>query len=160
MLSKLCRVCGIEKSIFEFHSSAKNKDGRQNRCRQCFSEYRANNREKYAELSRRWRESNREQIRKHGRKFARRNSEKRRWRKLKERYGIGLEEYQRIFEAQGGKCAICQTNLTPGFGTQIDHCHQSKKVRGILCKYCNTGLAQFRDDVTKLERAILYLKGG
>lgn len=41
----------------------------------------------------------------------------------------------------------------------VDHCHDKKKVRGMLCNNCNTGLGYFKDDTTRLQRAIDYLNG-
>ena len=40
---------------------------------------------------------------------------------------------------------------------QLDHCHDSKKIRGILCGHCNTGLGAFKDDISRLNAAIEYL---
>ena len=78
---------------------------------------------------------------------------------LRRRYGIGNDEYQAIFEAQRGLCAICgvhQNEISQALS--VDHCHESGKVRGLLCGKCNVGLGQFNDDIEGLEAAITYLK--
>ena len=41
----------------------------------------------------------------------------------------------------------------------VDHCHETGKIRGLLCHNCNRALGLFKDNVEFLERAILYLKG-
>lgn len=75
--------------------------------------------------------------------------------KIKNQYGITLEVYEKMLEAQEGKCLVCEDALTV---PHIDHCHVTGKVRGLLCKHCNTGLGHFKDNITNLERAILYLR--
>jgi len=66
-----------------------------------------------------------------------------------------LEQQAAMLSDQDGKCAICDVtfNGTP----YIDHCHESKLVRGLLCRNCNLGLGLFGDDVDKLRRAIEYV---
>ena len=79
--------------------------------------------------------------------------------KYKREYGITIEDYDEMLEAQGGRCAICRTDKPGGSGKRfaVDHCHESKKVRGILCQSCNTALGHFKDNVLILEKAIDYL---
>lgn len=85
------------------------------------------------------------------------SSEKKKGYGLK-KYGITLEQYQQMLEAQGGGCAICgaETNKN-GKSLFVDHCHDTGAVRGILCYKCNTGLGSFKDNATLLARAVSYL---
>jgi len=72
-------------------------------------------------------------------------------------YGIDSEEYQRIWEAQGRRCAICR-NQPRTIRFAVDHDHKTGEVRGILCKRCNHDLlGGAHDDVIMLFRAITYL---
>lgn len=71
-------------------------------------------------------------------------------------YGLAPGERQAMVEAQGGKCAICAEALKPT-RTDVDHDHVTKKVRGILCRLCNSMLGHFKDDPLRLELAIQYL---
>ena len=68
--------------------------------------------------------------------------------------------YLAMFARQDGRCAICQSEVFVEIdrSAQIDHCHATGKVRGILCKFCNLGLGTFKDNIASLERAIDYLK--
>lgn len=78
---------------------------------------------------------------------------------LKNNYGIGLDDYLKMYDFQGGKCAICD-ELKPNSGRGglvVDHCHKEGHVRKLLCSHCNTGLGQFKDDVHLLAKAIDYL---
>ncbi|WKV17129.1 putative integration and excision endonuclease VII [Salmonella phage PKM.Hi.22.6] len=76
--------------------------------------------------------------------------------KLKSRYGLSVEDFENILDAQNNKCAICNESLNGG--GVVDHCHTSGKVRGILCRTCNIGLGHFRDNEDFLNSAIKYLK--
>ncbi len=77
------------------------------------------------------------------------------WR-LKARYGITLEQYEAMFIAQQGRCAIC--NREDSNRLHVDHNHTSGKVRSLLCGSCNRGIGMFAEDVKLLEKAIKYLK--
>ena len=80
--------------------------------------------------------------------------------KLQSKYGIGLSEYAELLASQGGKCAICGTREPGTKGRDcfvVDHCHNSMKVRGLLCVSCNLLLGHAQDSPQVLQRAILYL---
>lgn len=65
-----------------------------------------------------------------------------------------LVQYDEILAAQKGMCAVCQTSEGPFF---LDHNHVTGKVRGVLCRRCNTGLGHLRDSITFCLRAASYL---
>lgn len=83
---------------------------------------------------------------------------------LKTLYGLTVEQYKRMFEIQGGACAICAKPETTRRkdGTiiplQVDHDHQTGAVRALLCQSCNQGLGHFKDDVALMSLAINYLR--
>lgn len=85
-----------------------------------------------------------------------------RWRgdSLKYKYGITVEQKDALVEQQGGCCAICLNFFESTKDTQVDHCHQTGAVRGILCSRCNTAVGLFKDDALRLQKAIRYLNGG
>lgn len=58
-------------------------------------------------------------------------------------YGITIEQYNEMFEKQGGKCAICGRHQSE-FRTRlcVDHCHKTNRVRELLCQPCNAVLGQ------------------
>jgi len=73
-------------------------------------------------------------------------------------YGITADEYQAIYEHQGGRCFICRRATGAKKKLSVDHCHETGMVRGLLCLGCNRNvLGHLRDRVDSLERAIEYL---
>lgn len=72
-------------------------------------------------------------------------------------YLLTEEEYQRVFEHQGGKCAICRRPPVK-YKLSVDHDHATGEVRGLVCRQCNKGLAYFRDDQQRLLRASEYIR--
>jgi hypothetical protein len=120
--------------------------------------------EKMREATQRWREQHPEKAR------LSRNASMRRWAKLnpeekrardrhehyRRKYGITTPDYEALLSKQSGVCAIC--SKPPGrIRLAVDHCHQTKKVRGLLCLRCNTtvGILEKRADVLPLAAAYL-----
>ncbi len=85
---------------------------------------------------------------------------------LKSRYNMNTPERDKLYDSQGGCCAICNQEVfisTRKEGRQynhavVDHCHTTGIVRGILCHDCNIGLGKFKDNPTALETAAKYLE--
>jgi ERCC4-type nuclease len=102
--------------------------------------YRVKNREKILEVQKKWNNKN----------FERRKNVI-----LKNVYGITLDDYNKMFNEQEGKCAICQRHqneLTKSLG--VDHDHKTKQIRALLCITCNTDLASVEN---RLEEMLNYL---
>lgn len=77
--------------------------------------------------------------------------------RLMRKYGITLAFYNELLAKQHGKCAICGG----GNGTHklaIDHCHATGRVRGLLCKRCNTAIGMLNDNPDLLLRASDYVR--
>lgn len=77
---------------------------------------------------------------------------------LKKKYGLTVEEYDQMFEDQGGVCAICGTEPYGRFLLSVDHCHSTGEIRGLLCHPCNGGLGCFKDNIALMNDAIEYLE--
>jgi hypothetical protein len=75
---------------------------------------------------------------------------------LKHRYGITEDDYHKMVENQQHKCKICGNK--PQKRLYVDHCHETKRIRGLLCHQCNVALGHMNDDPQRLEKAISYLK--
>jgi len=86
-------------------------------------------------------------------------------RSLKRKYGITLEQYEVMHDEQNGVCKICgnpETRKNPYTDMPsrmpVDHCHETGKIRGLLCTDCNVGIGKLNDDIKLLEKAIEYLR--
>lgn len=76
---------------------------------------------------------------------------------LRKRFGIDQADYFEMLKTQGGVCAICKKPPEEGKYLHVDHDHNTGDIRGLLCKPCNHGLGNFKDDVDTLTNAIEYL---
>ena len=118
--------------------------------------------EKAKATRRRWVEAHPEQVREQQNRWAREHPDKVKLKRRKSTlsaYGMSLEDYNAMFEAQEGCCAICgrhQSELDKIL--VIDHNHDTGEVRRLLCSACNAGIGMFQEDVNLLLNAIEYLR--
>lgn len=134
---RVCKVCGISKSLQEFGKSKRGEKfwyGRQ--CKFCRNK-------EYMEIYYQNHEERKKLLRQKVRKLY---------------YGITEEDFQQMLLDQNYKCAICNADSPGGRGNwHVDHCHDTGKVRGLLCHCCNTGLGLFKDNEDLLLKARNYL---
>lgn len=84
--------------------------------------------------------------------------QKRRNSKLLKKYGVTVERYNTLMENQDGKCAICRIyHRECTYDFSVDHDHDTKEVRSLLCTSCNLGLGLFKDSSELLILAAKYL---
>ena len=137
--------------------------------------YRAANRDKVAANALKWKTENREKLALQQREWVAGNPEKaatstqkyreayperqavsNRKAKLKRRFNLTLEQYDRM--AKDG-CQICGAlNSTSGRRLDVDHDHNTGDVRGILCNSCNLALGSMSDNPDRLRLAAAYLE--
>lgn len=86
-------------------------------------------------------------------------------RDLRRKYGISIEQYGAMLKEQAGVCAICsrsETKLVSQTGNlsglAVDHCHKTKKVRGLLCNRCNTTIGRIEESIELLRSMERYLQ--
>lgn len=130
---KTCAKCRTEKPVEGFHRSSKSKDGRQPVCAACNKE-RLQSPENVARRQR----------------YA--------WLGCLKKLGITEDDYNKMFDEQMGLCAICHKPEID-IKLAVDHCHETGKVRGLLCKRCNMGIGLLGDSPDTLISAAMYLKG-
>ena len=79
-------------------------------------------------------------------------------RAIEERYGLTGEEYDALYELQGGRCALCRWATGRTRRLSVDHNHKTGEVRGLLCRPCNNLLGHARDLIEFFHRCIDYLE--
>jgi len=116
--------------------------------------YRIAHKERLAELKKAWINANRHKKNIYNKNWNNKNKEYyKRWysenpdksktKLLKYRYGITLDDYNRMFTKQEGKCWICSKHASElKYPLQIDHSHITGVVRGLLCTKCNSRLRE------------------
>jgi len=164
--TKVCRKCGVEKLVTEFWVSDKKRGYRRANCKDCDKltarEYYAANPE-YQERMRagakRFREENPELY----------EYRRLKWRhQIKQKYKITPEQYFKMVEAQGDSCALCGSSEIGRTGKNgkwsagrwnIDHCHKTGTVRGLLCHTCNVRIGAYEKLLAQVgeEKVKLYL---
>lgn len=103
-------------------------------------------------------EKDRERILEQKREWSAKNPEKRRGYWLKNQYGITLEQYQAMFEEQGGLCAACHEPQEENELLYVDHDHKTGKVRGLIHINCNSAIGLAGDDPIRLRLLADYLE--
>lgn len=148
---KTCSTCKTPKPTSEFGKHKARKDGLNSQCKECnrktsLAYYHSIPKEK--------------RVRERKENY---NSDRKRDRHYRDRYGITLLEVVAIAEAQEYRCPICNKECKFLAGNKddayvIDHCHSTKKVRGLICATCNRGLGLFYDNPDMLVSAAAYLR--
>lgn len=79
---------------------------------------------------------------------------------LKREFGISHEEYEALLKTQGGVCAICKQPEKTKFHRHlaVDHCHVTKRIRGLLCRSCNVAIGNMEEIPDRLIAAANYLR--
>lgn len=80
-------------------------------------------------------------------------------------YNLTAQQYEQLYVAQNGTCAICHRATGATRKLSVDHDHAccngptscGSCVRGLLCRPCNDMLGHARDSVEMFYRAIAYL---
>lgn len=79
--------------------------------------------------------------------------------RLRRLYGITVEDYELILGIQDGECAICESRVSHSSAKRlsVDHNHETKEVRGLLCANCNLIIGLCKGSVEILVNAANYL---
>lgn len=120
-------------------------------CEQCYGhKYHKENAEKRNAYSREWQRKNPE-------KYRERQKKNRKLYALRHTYGITLDDYTRLFDEQGGRCAICGRDLNECKAC-VDHDHSTQEIRGLLCSRCNNFLGWIEAYPELLQKAEDYVE--
>lgn len=128
--TKQCITCGDVKGALEFNRACNSRDGLAGACKPCRRAY-TKEKDTFFTSS------------------------------LKRRFGVTPEWYWQQYEIQGGRCGICMGHSsTFNRRLAVDHCHDTGRLRGLLCFDCNTSIGKLGDTVEALTRALDYLSRG
>ena len=77
------------------------------------------------------------------------------------KFNLTQRDYENLLAEQGGHCYFCaKTPAQQRHGVLfIDHCHETGRVRGLVCAQHNQALVRFGDNVAGFERALAYVRG-
>jgi hypothetical protein len=131
-VTKICKTCEVEKLVTEYQKDITKKDHLRPYCKECTSK-------------RRKQLLSKEMIRQ---------------RNLEKNFGKGaLDVYKKLFEEQGGVCAICSTPENGRYSNlSIDHNHDTNEIRGLLCNSCNRGIGLLKDSPEVIRKAAEYVE--
>lgn len=151
---KVCNACSV--ALVESNSIViKNGTYLVKKCRTCYNEMHRLKRQEE-------RRNNPEKIRERDRNRYRRNREafmeKNRRGEYSRKYGISIPQYNEMFAKQNFACALCKkppkTNRLA-----VDHCHDTGRVRGLLCPSCNRAVGVLGDNEASLLLVLDYVRG-
>jgi hypothetical protein len=137
--TKCCTYCHIDKPISEFYTNGRNRKGSMSVCIPCYT---ARYRAKHA--------ANPEPERTRGRSKS--------FKYHLAKYDLTVEQYEAMFAAQGGVCAICGEECKTRYRLAVDHNHETGENRGLLCQGCNFGIGHFSESVDRMQSAIQYIE--
>ena len=129
-----CTHCRNYQPWGEFYEVPRNKTGHASRCKTCVRSGQAG---RY--LSARADAESAERMRVQRRAY---------------KYGVTVDAIMQMEAVT--ECSICGGTLTSKTRV-IDHCHETDRVRGVLCKPCNLAIGILGDNQESLMRAVRYL---
>ncbi len=147
--TKRCSRCHQELPLEAFNKNKAKKDGRTYACRDCRNRRIRERRAGSADV--------RERQNKRQAGYYAKNPEKRRAHFLQWKYGLTPEQHKQMYIDQNGCCALCGEPVAY-YKILVDHDHATDRIRGLLCRKCNSGLGALGDSVEGLQNAIKYLK--
>jgi len=143
---KTCYKCLQLKPIDQFYRQGRQRYRRRSCCIACLKQYRLDNHDRIIAKERKNREARKDTLKKTNRFFH-----------LKLKYGLSVEQYDKLLALQNGVCAICGKKPIGNKPLYVDHCHAANHVRGLLCGNCNTAEGLIRT-VAVAMRLVEYMQ--
>lgn len=132
IVSRMCRSCGRNKPLDEFHFADRARGYRRYKCNACTKTYNAQHyKENGRDRDARWRNH------------------------LRRKYNITPEQYDFLFTQQEGRCKICDE--LSDIRLAVDHDHETGKIRSLLCTRCNNWIG-ILEQSQFIFRALTYLR--
>lgn len=134
MDTKICTKCKIEKSIDDFYDHSKQR--KQSHCKKCNHFARS-----------KWAKNNKTAANLVARKS-----------RFKILYNITENDYIMLLKEQKFLCKICNLEHSESKPLCVDHCHETGKIRGLICKSCNNAIGLLKHNITVIQNALNYLQ--
>lgn len=149
--TKVCSACKERLPIENFGICTTYRDGRRGQCNKC----------RCLNDTVRWDNLSKEERLRRARKYEANKSVPRRWRRIKRLYGLSKQDYDDLLHRQGGGCALCSSSDTKTIvGVfYVDRCHETGRIRGLLCLDCNMALGKLGDTPDRIARVLEYVSG-
>lgn len=147
---KICTKCFQPRPLDKFQKDVRYRGGLVHWCKKCL------NRSRYISLKKNNPVKFAEKKRKAGAAYRKLHPDQNRANKLRSYFGMTIADYDALLKAQDGKCRICRT---PPIKSRlcVDHCHVTGKVRGLLCRRCNSAIGLFQESAQIVREAAKYL---
>lgn len=131
-------------------------------------EYYRQNKQKFIDKAKAWKAANPDKVKESSRKAlakarALESRESKKEKHLQRKYGMTLSDYLQMYHNQQGTCKICKSPFEIQMENawnktaNVDHCHTTGKIRGLLCNNCNRGIGHLKDSPDLLRAAAEYL---
>lgn len=148
---RICKRCGTERPITDFHIVKECLEGRRPVCKFCIRKQQKKNYKTNIKFRRAKQ-----------RKWHTDNPRASKGSKLKSTYGITIEQYDIMFGVQGGVCSICGCPEIVKRNHKIknlavDHNHITGKIRGLLCQKCNQALGLLNENPVIIKNLLEYI---
>lgn len=160
--TKKCPRCGFEGALSNFPTDRSLKFGVRPECRVC---YRVDRRKWNAAWTpEQRRKKHKRQIARHKERyhsdpeFKKYVNRKCRETENRRKFGLEPDDITKMLESQDHRCRICGRDIS--VRRNIDHCHDTNRVRGLLCGSCNRGIGLLQDSPGMAMNAILHMCRG
>ena len=142
-MKKKCTKCGEVKDTSLFYKNKQSKDGLYPSCKKCKKKYQKSyvGSGRAKEVAKLHRDNNKVSYK---------------VRELNKVMDITEEQIVKMLEDSDGTCDLCDKKFK-GREPYFDHCHETRKPRGLLCHQCNWGLGLLGDNKKSLLKAVTYL---
>ena len=168
---KKCYACQLEKDLSNFYIRTDNgKKSYRGMCKDCelikSVLWKKNNKEKSNKTAAQWRTDNSGKVKESHKKWRQNNpnrsKELNKKSRLKNVFGISIEEENRMLLSQNNCCAICNVNIFDYMnefqkGFCVDHNHETGQIRGLLCSLCNSVIGFSKESIEILDNTKQYL---
>ena len=150
----ICKSCNTDVSQDSFYVHTRDSEGKplryMNKCKACYGnqslDHYRSKRDHYNKLQCKYRAENKDKFKQ--------------WR-LKRNWDLTVDEFESMISKQDNRCFLCNIEFCDkrGMRPNVDHCHDTGRIRKLLCTRCNTAMGLLKENVSVLNKMINYIQG-